>query len=174
MRTVGLLVRIPTPDAEAALGRIADFAAFPALAEDVRAVTVRPAPAAGQSSSDWEVSFRHGVLRWGERDSVDAARLAVEFERTGGDFAEFRGAWRLTQAGDGCEVAFTVTYDFGIESLAGLLDPIAERVVKRVVRAVLAGLFGDITVLAGGEALTDLAGAAPSRPERNEATPWIR
>ena len=28
---------------------------------------------------------------------------------------------------------FEVTYDFGIESMAGILDPIAERVIKRVV-----------------------------------------
>jgi hypothetical protein len=37
------------------------------------------------------------------------------------------------------------------------MDPIAERVVKRVVCSVLSGLFGEITVVRGGEALTDLA-----------------
>ncbi len=36
------------------------------------------------------------------------------------------------------------------------MDPIAERVIKRVVCDVLAALFGHITVLEGGEALTDL------------------
>jgi putrescine aminotransferase len=42
---------------------------------------------------------------------------------------------------------------------AVLDERIAERVIKRVVVPVLSGLFGEITVLAGGEALTDLGRA---------------
>ena len=41
------------------------------------------------------------------------------------------------------------------------MDPIAERVIKRVVRCPsLSGLFGEVAVLAGGEALTDLGRVA--------------
>lgn len=63
---------------------------------------------------------------------------------------------------DGAEVLFEVTYDFGIESLVGIMDPIAERVITRAVCAVLSGLFRDIRVLEGAEALTDLAGPIPT------------
>jgi ribosome-associated toxin RatA of RatAB toxin-antitoxin module len=157
MRTTTLLVHLPATDPATGFGRIADFAAFPALADDVRAVEVRTAPGPVRHS-DWVVNFRRGLLRWTEREFVDAGRLRIEFEQTAGDFAEFHGYWQLTGTAGGCAVRFDVGFDFGIESLAGLMDPIAERVVTRVVCAVLAGLFGDITVIEGGEALADLSG----------------
>jgi hypothetical protein len=159
MRTVGLRVRFRSGDVRRDFDRITEFGAFPSLAEDVRAVEVHPAPAAGvPRDSDWAVNFRRGVMRWNEWESVDPERLRIEFDQTEGDFAEFRGSWRLTPVPEGCEVVFEVGYDFGIDSLAGIMDPIAERVVKRVVCSVLSGLFGQITVLEGGEALADLAG----------------
>jgi ribosome-associated toxin RatA of RatAB toxin-antitoxin module len=154
MRTIRILVRVPESDAAAAFGAIADFSRFPALTEDVRSVEVH----AGQPrTSDWAVHFRRGLLRWTERDSLDAAALRIEFAQTEGDFALFHGSWQVAAADGGCEVDFAVTYDFGIDSLAGIMDPIAERVIKRVICAVLAGLFGAIAVLDGGAALTDLS-----------------
>ncbi len=161
MRTVRLLAGFATEDVARDFGRIADFGVFPTLAEDVRAVEVHPAPSADVSrDSDWEVNFRRGVMRWNEWESVDADRLRIEFDQTSGDFESFQGFWQLTPVDGGCEVLFEVAYDFGIESLAGIMDPIAERVVKRVICSVLSGLFGDIEVLEGGEALVDLAGLA--------------
>jgi hypothetical protein len=162
MRTVRLRVRFATEDIPRDFSRIAEFGTFSSLAEDVRAVEVHPAPSPDvPRDSDWEVNFRRGVMRWNEWESVDADRLRIEFDQTSGDFEGFHGSWQLTPAAGGCEVLFEVTYDFGIESLAGIMDPIAERVVKRVVCSVLSGLFGDIEVLEGGEALVDLAGLAP-------------
>ncbi len=159
MRTVTLISRFATADVHRDFQRVADFGLFPSLAGDVRSVDVHPAPSPDvPRDSDWEVNFRRGVMRWNEWESVDTARLRIEFDQTGGDFAEFHGFWQLTPARGACEVHFEVTYDFGIESLAGIMDPIAERVVKRVVSSVLTGLFGQIEVLRGGEALADLAG----------------
>jgi polyketide cyclase/dehydrase/lipid transport protein len=157
MRTVSLRIRIPTADAPVALARIADFARFPALADDVRSVHVHPVPAPGlPRNTDWEVNFRRGVMRWNEWEHIRADRLRIEFGQIDGDFAEFHGFWWIEPAAAGCDVHFGVTYDFGIESLAGLMDPIAERVIKRVITSVLSELFGAIEVLEGGEALVDL------------------
>ena len=161
MRTVMLRSRFATEDADRDFQRIAAFELFPSLAEDVRAVEVHPAPSPEvPRDSDWEVNFRRGVMRWNEWESVDVDRLRIEFDQTDGDFAEFHGFWQLSPMDGACEVRFEVTYDFGIESLAGIMDPIAERVVKRVIVSVLTKLFGDIEVLEGGEALVDLAGLA--------------
>jgi ribosome-associated toxin RatA of RatAB toxin-antitoxin module len=158
MRTAELLVRYPTEDPHRDFQRVSDFQLFPMLAEDVRAVRVRPAPAPDlPRDAEWEVRFRRGVLCWTEWEAVDPDRLRIEFDQAAGDFAEFRGHWQLTPVRGGCEVRFEVSYDFGIDSLAGIMDPIAERVIKRVVCSVLSGLFGEITVMRGGEALTDLA-----------------
>ncbi|HEV8562333.1 MAG TPA: SRPBCC family protein [Actinophytocola sp.] len=158
MRTAELIVRYPTEDPHRDFQRVSDFQLFPMLAEDVRAVRVHPAPAPDlPRDTEWEVSFRRGVLRWTEWETVDPDRLRIEFDQAAGDFTEFRGHWQLTPVRGGCEVRFEVSYDFGIDSLAGIMDPIAERVIKRVICSVLSGLFGEITVLRGGEALTDLA-----------------
>lgn len=159
MRTTRLRIEVSGEHhAGTAFERIADFARFPLLAEDVRAVDVHPAPSPDlPRDSDWAVNFRRGVMRWNEVEWIDPDRRRIEFEQTDGDFAEFRGFWRLAaDRPGGFEVGFEVTYDFGIESLVGIMDPIAERVIHRVIRSVLAGLFGEITVLEGGQTLTDL------------------
>lgn len=158
MRTVALRSRFGTEDVARDFQRVADFGLFPSLAEDVRSVEVHPAPSPdAPRDSDWEVNFRRGVMRWNEWESVDTDRLRIEFDQTEGDFAEFHGFWQFAPVPGACEVRFEVTYDFGIESLAGIMDPIAERVVKRVIVSVLTELFGEVEVLEGGEALVDLA-----------------
>jgi hypothetical protein len=154
MRATSIKVRIRTDDVPGALTEIADFTRFPGLAPDVRSVVT------GEGGSEWTVNFRRGVLHWHETDTVSTTDLRIDFAQTDGDFAEFRGAWRLRPVLGGAHVTFKVTWDFGIDSMAGLMDPIAERVIKRVVCDVLSGLFGEITVLEGGEALTDLGRAA--------------
>lgn len=154
MRATSITVRVRTDDVSAALTEIADFTRFPELAPDVRQVT------SGDDGSAWVVNFRRGVLRWHETEKVSTSDLRIDFAQTDGDFAEFHGAWRLTPVVGGAHVTFEVAWDFGIESMAGLMDPIAERVIKRVVCDVLNGLFGDSTVIEGGEALTDLGRAA--------------
>jgi ribosome-associated toxin RatA of RatAB toxin-antitoxin module len=154
MRATSITVRIRTDDVPAALTSIADFARFPSLADDVREVV----PDA--DGSQWTVNFRRGLMRWHETETVSPNDLCIDFAQTEGDFADFHGSWQLTPVIGGATVVFDVTWDFGIESMAGLMDPIAERVIKRVVVSVLSALFGEITVLAGGEALADLGRAA--------------
>jgi ribosome-associated toxin RatA of RatAB toxin-antitoxin module len=156
MRSTRLRVSVPSGEVRAAFESISDFERFAVLADDVR--EVRTVSAGSARVSYWEVNFRRGVMRWHEWESVDPAALRIEFDQTDGDFAGFRGSWQLSALDSGFEVLFEVSWDFGIESLAGIMDPIAERVVKRVICSVLAGLFGDITVVEGGEALADLAG----------------
>ncbi|AXE77977.1 SRPBCC family protein [Streptomyces atratus] len=164
MRSIHLLVALDTENPSAAFGTIADFTRFADIAEDIHVVETHP-PATPDTprDSDWEVNFRRGIMRWNEAETLDPERLRIEFDQTDGDFEEFRGSWQLAPAGSGSgtEVRFEVTYDFGIESLVGIMDPIAERVIKRAICSVLEGLFGSITVLEGGEALTDLPGPSP-------------
>lgn len=168
MRTTSLRIRVPGYDVYAAFRALANFERFGELAADVRTVVTHPVLSLGQSSvraSDWVVHFRRGLMRWNEWETVDADRLRIDFRQTEGDFAELHGFWQLAETGNdpaGFEVAFEITYDFGIESLAGITDPIAERVITRVICSVLTGLFGEITVLSGGDALVDtrIAGGA--------------
>ena len=160
MRAMQLRVAFDA-DPVTAFPLIADFTRYPSLADDVREVRTRPT-AAGDRESDWVMNFRRGIMRWTEIETVDEDRLRIDFEQTDGDFEDFRGSWQVCRTFDGTEVLFEVTYDFGIESLVGIMDPIAERVITRAVCAVLSGLFADIRVLEGAEALTDLVGLIPS------------
>jgi ribosome-associated toxin RatA of RatAB toxin-antitoxin module len=157
MRSIYLHAEIPTDDADLVFKHITDFARYPAVSPDVRSVAIHPTPAASQIQyTDWEVNFRRGIMRWTEQEDIDHERLHVEFSQIDGDFDDFRGSWQLTPTASGYGAEFCVTYDFGIESLAGIMDPLAERVITRAICAVLAGVVGRVTVLEGGGALTDL------------------
>ena len=153
MRNIRLRAVVPTDDASLVFTKITDFARYPAVSADVRHVSTRPGK---PQHTDWEVNFRRGIMRWTEREDLDADRLHVDFEQVDGDFADFRGSWQLRAEPAGCGIFFEVTYDFGIESLAGIMDPLAERVIKRAVCAVLADVAGRVDVTEGGAALTDL------------------
>lgn len=149
---------------QAAFARVKDFAAYPDLVDVVRSVTVRHTSDTDESS-DWEVYFRNGILRWTETDRFDPAALTIVFEQIDGDFEEFSGSWVIAADGDGCRIAFDTAFDFGIPSLAGILDPVAERVFKETIARVVRGLFPNAEVI-GDEAVARalaavLAAAAP-------------
>jgi ribosome-associated toxin RatA of RatAB toxin-antitoxin module len=136
MRTVQLRVAVPAaPDF--AYEKIGDFGRYPELVDVVRAVRVHG------DDSDWEVYFRNGILRWSETDQMDRAGRRISFVQTEGDFDHFVGHWCVEPlAGDGSLVHFKADFDFGIPSLAGILDPIAERTFRETVYRILEGLFG--------------------------------
>jgi ribosome-associated toxin RatA of RatAB toxin-antitoxin module len=159
MRSIHLRAVLPTDDASLVFKHITDFARYPSVSADVRRVETRPGE---PQYTDWEVNFRRGVMRWTEREDIDPERLHVEFEQVEGDFGDFRGCWQLRPTPAGCEVYFGVAYDFGIESLAGIMDPLAERVIKRAICAVLADVVGTVDVSEGGDALTDLGELPPA------------
>ena len=160
MRSILLRALVPTDDASLVFKHVTDFERYPSISADVRFVEVRPG-GDGPQRTVWEVNFRRGIMRWTEEEVIDPDRLHVAFRQVDGDFDDFHGSWQLTPAGPDTEVLFEVTYDFGIDSLAGIMDPLAERVIKRAICAVLAGVVGEVTVLDGGSALTDLDELSP-------------
>ncbi|WP_406504457.1 type II toxin-antitoxin system RatA family toxin [Streptomyces sp. NBC_00212] len=171
MRSTQLKVRVEAVCPNAAYDRIKDYARYPELTPVVRSVTVREMTDE-EIHSDWEVYFRNGILRWTETDRFDEAKLRISFRQLEGDFAEFTGTWSVTPDGEGCLVDFAAEFDFGIPSLAGILDPVAARVLKETIGVVVTSLFerahvvGDDPVArsvaraSGGAAHRDLPGAA--------------
>jgi ribosome-associated toxin RatA of RatAB toxin-antitoxin module len=175
MRYVTLQARVPAADLDACFSRISDFARYPELSDVVRSVAVHPVAPDGVEHSDWEVYFRSGILRWSEADRKDGQRHSISFEQTDGDFDSFTGSWSVGAADGQHEdgqhdesqhderqytVTFRAGFDFGIPSLAGILDPIAERVFKETIARVLAGLFGAVQVIGDPATARALAGAA--------------
>ncbi|MET9254321.1 type II toxin-antitoxin system RatA family toxin [Streptomyces sp. NPDC048182] len=158
MRSAQVTLGIAGVDPRDAFDRVKDFAAYPDLVDVVRSVTV-DRTSDTYESSDWEVYFRNGILRWRETDRFDVAALTITFEQVDGDFEEFSGTWSVVPDEDGCRIAFETEFDFGIPSLAGILDPVAERVFKETIARVVRGLFPTAEVI-GDEAVAEALAAA--------------
>ncbi|GAA3486011.1 MULTISPECIES: type II toxin-antitoxin system RatA family toxin [Streptomyces] len=160
MRNASVLLRVEGTAPEAAFDRVHDFARYPEFTEVVRSVTVHELSAA-EETSEWEVYFRNGILRWTEADRFDRETLVISFEQIDGDFAEFSGTWRVSADGPDTLIAFSADFDFGIPSLAGILDPVAQRVFKETIARVVVGLFGSARV-EGDEAVARAVAEAGS------------
>ncbi|MEW2613232.1 SRPBCC family protein [Streptomyces sp. NPDC047880] len=151
MRHVELDALIPGEQAETVLHAVRGWERYPDLAPHVNATTVHAAYPDPAASSSWELHFRSGLLRWTEDDTVLPEQGEIRFEQSDGDFDSFSGTWSVTQDGDDVAVRFDADFDFGIPSLEGILDPIAERVIKETVAWALTGLFPAVRISGGIE-----------------------
>jgi ribosome-associated toxin RatA of RatAB toxin-antitoxin module len=147
MRSLALTVRSPRISADAAYDRIRQFETYPDLVDEVRSVVIHADDGGGPITSDWEVYFRNGPLRWSEVDYFQKQQRRIIFEQTTGDFDVFRGTWAVEPLDAGCEVTFSTTFDFGIPSLAGILEPIAVKVLKEGIALVLHRLLEDAVIV---------------------------
>lgn len=162
MRFVTIDASVPATAAAEVFRTLADYARYPELTPVVRDVQVWT-DETGDLISSWEVNFRNGILRWTERDVVDAAAMRIDFTQTEGDIAEFAGSWLCRTEGDDTAVRFEALVDLGIASLADVLDPIAARTLAETITGILVGLFGqDVRFDAIDHEATQLpAGALP-------------
>lgn len=166
MRDVQLTVRVAGTGAGEAFDRIGEFAKYPDLVDVVRSVILHPARDGEPERSDWEVYFRNGILRWTEDDVFDRDARRITFAQVDGDFEEFAGAWQVSGRPGGCEISFAAGFDFGIPSLAGILDPIAERVLKETIARVIAALFDPIEIVGDEPVAAALARHRTAAPAR--------
>ncbi|GAA0665363.1 aromatase/cyclase [Kitasatospora atroaurantiaca] len=146
MRHVELDAVVRNERAEDVFDNVLKWERYPELAPHVRATTVHSTLPEPVGSSSWELHFRSGLLRWTEDDHFLRNDLEVRFEQTDGDFDSFEGKWVFRQDGDDVAVHFEADFDFGIPSLEGILDPIAERVIKETVAWAVTGLFASVSI----------------------------
>ncbi|MFJ9692878.1 type II toxin-antitoxin system RatA family toxin [Kitasatospora sp. NPDC101183] len=156
MPNVTIHVLAPAVAPAEAYRRISDFARYPELTETVKNVEVHEPEADGSVLSEWTVHFRNGLLKWSERDTFHPADMAISFEQTKGDFAEFGGDWRIEPDGEGTLVRFVADFDLGIPTLAAILDPVAESALRTNILKILEGLLGEAQEIVADET----AGAA--------------
>lgn len=146
MRSLQIELHSPTTTVDEAFSRISEFERYSELVEEVREVKVH-ARSDGHIVSDWEVYFRNGPLRWSEIDYFQTERRRIVFEQASGDFHLFRGSWTVEPATPGSRVQFEATFDFGIPSLTGILEPIATKVLKEGIAIIVHRLLGDAVVV---------------------------
>jgi ribosome-associated toxin RatA of RatAB toxin-antitoxin module len=157
MRTVILDATVFGEDAGTVFENVVQFRRYPELSPHVQATEVTETRPSATGASSWELLFRSGLLQWSETERFLKELLRIEFEQTDGDFDSFHGFWTLVQRGPDTELHFECDFDFGIESLEGILDPIAERVIKETVAWAVVGLHENVR-LAGDLELTPAAG----------------
>ncbi|RDG38086.1 type II toxin-antitoxin system RatA family toxin [Streptomyces corynorhini] len=120
---------------------VVDFTRYPELVETVREVVAEPTAEDGSVITHWAVNFRNGVLRWSELDTFDRPNLVSNFTQTTGDFDVFEGSWTVRQEGGDAFVVFHAEFDFGVPTLASIIDPVAIRVLTESMQDILLGLF---------------------------------
>ncbi|WP_105970692.1 type II toxin-antitoxin system RatA family toxin [Streptomyces geranii] len=147
MRHVELHALVRLASAEDVFTTVPRWERYPELAPHVRSTEVHATLPEPVGSSSWELHFRSGLLRWTEEDTFLPDLLEIRFRQTDGDFDSFEGVWTLRQEGPDVSVVFRADFDFGIPSLASILDPIAERVIRETVAWAVSGLFPGTTVL---------------------------
>lgn len=160
MRKVILDAVIHGEEAGTVFENCMQFSKYPDLSPHVQSTTVertRPNPT---GASSWELLFRSGLLQWSEQERYLKDDLRMEFEQTEGDFDVFGGFWTFDQDDDDVVLHFECDFDFGIESLAGILDPIAERVIKETVAWAVVELHDDVRLGGDLELVADKSQAA--------------
>lgn len=154
MAQVKVEVLAPEADADTVFARLSDFERYSQYTDAVREITVRPL-GNGDVESAWSVNFRNGILCWSERDHIDPAQRTISFEQLDGDFDELAGQWTVAPAGEDVRVAFTAEFDLGMPSIADMINPIAKRILRENLEAILRGLLGEnIVVFAEAERTT--------------------
>jgi hypothetical protein len=106
---------------------LGDFEEHARRSPVVRSVVVHP----GESPtvSEWEVSFRRGILRWSEFDEFDPDGRTIRFWRRDGDPESFAGTWEVVEQEDGCIAQFRAEFELGIPSFASIVDPLGDRML---------------------------------------------
>jgi ribosome-associated toxin RatA of RatAB toxin-antitoxin module len=155
MRLVRLRLHVPGQAASDVYETLADFERYPELSDAVRSVVVTEV-SQNRAVSQWEVTFRAGLLRWTEEDTFDPAALSITFRQLEGDAAVFDGSWQCADAAQGSQIVFAARLDMGIPSLADALEPIAARTMTDNIVSIVRGLTGraeltasDVAVPAG-------------------------
>lgn len=143
MPTVDLRFIAPETDPADAYARIGDFARYPDFTDQVVSIEIDDREE-DTVVSTWTVKFRRGLLHWVERDTFDRAAGTIEFNQLSGDYAEFRGLWRVTRIPEGTQIDFTAEFDLGMPTLAEILDPVAESALRENITLILEGLLGSL------------------------------
>jgi ribosome-associated toxin RatA of RatAB toxin-antitoxin module len=157
VRHVELDARIPAEEVLTVFHAVRQWDKYPSVAPHVNKTTVHSAYPDDTPSSSWELHFRSGLLRWTEEEVFSPDAGEIRFEQSDGDFDSFAGRWALRQQGADVLVHFEADFDFGIPSLEGILDPIAERVIKETVAWALTGLFPGVRIRGNVELTTPAA-----------------
>ncbi|HLF78584.1 MAG TPA: SRPBCC family protein [Dehalococcoidia bacterium] len=135
-----LRARVKNRSAAEVFPILSDLEKYPSVVDAVHSLTVGEKD--GQATSNWEVDFRGGVMRWQQEDVFLPEEHAFRFRQLDGDLDSFSGDWSVTDEEGGCRVEFRADFDLGIPGLAETLEPIAEAALRENILGIVTGLLG--------------------------------
>jgi ribosome-associated toxin RatA of RatAB toxin-antitoxin module len=112
---------------------------FPQFMPDVESVTVLERHAT-HVLTRWKTLVEDAPIEWTEEDRFDDAALRIDYRLIEGDLDTFDGAWTFAERDGRTHVVLTVTYDFGVPTLAELIGPTLEKKVRENAEMMLAAL----------------------------------
>jgi coenzyme Q-binding protein COQ10 len=112
---------------------------FPQFMPDVESVTVVERHA-DRMLTKWKTLVEDAPIEWLEADRFDDAAVRIDYALLEGDLDTFEGAWTFVADGSRTTVTLSVTYDFGVPTLAELIGPTLEKKVRENAEMMLAGL----------------------------------
>ena len=118
---------------------------FPQFMPDVESVTVVERHA-DRILTKWKTLVEEAPIEWIEEDRFDDVALRIEYALLEGDLDRFEGAWTFVTDGSSTQVVLSVTYDFGVPTLAELIGPTLEKKVRENAEMMLAGLKAEAEV----------------------------
>jgi len=118
---------------------------FPQFMPDVESVTVVERHP-DRILTKWKTLVEEAPIEWIEEDRFDDVALRIEYALLEGDLDRFEGAWTFVADGSGTQVTLSVTYDFGVPTLAELIGPTLEKKVRENAEMMLAGLKAEAEV----------------------------
>jgi coenzyme Q-binding protein COQ10 len=124
---------------------------FPQFMPDVESVSVVERHA-DRVLSRWKTLIEDAPIEWLEEDRFDDAALRIDYRLLEGDLDTFEGAWTFEPGPGGTIVVLTVTYDFGVPTLAELIGPTLEKKVRENAEMMLAALKAEAEARAGAVA----------------------
>jgi ribosome-associated toxin RatA of RatAB toxin-antitoxin module len=160
MRTVQLRLHAPNKAAADVYEILGDFGSYPTFCDAVQHVVVTEV-SDDVTISQWEVTFRAGLLRWTEEDQFDRDALTITFRQLEGDVALFDGTWQCADVPTGCEITFCARLDMGIPSLADALEPIAVRTLIDNTVSIVIGLVATAEVVSSDVTVPQPVGGRP-------------
>ena len=118
---------------------VADVAAYPQFLPWTAAARIRsrkPTPEGEVLEADLVISFKVFRERFGSRVTLNPTARQIDTEYIDGPFKHLTSTWKFRDMPDGgCEVAFSVDFEFRNRVLAGVIGVVFHEAMQRVVKA---------------------------------------
>ena len=109
---------------------VKDRAAYPNFMKDLVSVEILER-GENYTISHWVSNVDGRKIIWTERDTFYPEQNKITYAQTEGDLKKMEGEWNIVPQGEECEVTLSVDLEFGITMIAGLLNPIRQKKVRK-------------------------------------------